>query len=80
MHAIVVDQEGSSGPVLIIFCFCTFCGLTFLLCFLWLWSNAFLVRHKHRHELIQPLGILIVKPADRRTIEIEYAEQSFTIK
>jgi len=38
------------------------------------------MRHKHGHELIQPFRILIVEPADSRTIEIEYAEQPFTVE
>src|SRR4026207_2186861 len=47
---------------------------------LWLWSYTFLVCHKHGHELVQPFRILIVEPADCLTIQIEHAEQSFTIK
>src|SRR6185503_17136427 len=53
---------------------CAFCA------FLWLRSNPFLMRHKHGHELIQPFRILIVEPAVSRTIEIEYAEQPFTVE
>jgi hypothetical protein len=35
------------------------------------------MRHKHRDQLIQSFCILVVEPSNRRTIEIEHAEQSF---
>src|SRR6185369_16983182 len=38
------------------------------------------MRDKHGHELVQTFRVLIVEPADRRTIEIEHADQSLTIK
>src|SRR5678815_3165102 len=36
--------------------------------------------HKHRYQLVQSFRILIVEPAECRTIEIQHAEQSLTIK
>src|SRR5689334_6958847 len=47
---------------------------------LWLKPEPFLVCHKHCSELIQTFRILIVEAADDRTVEIEYAQQSFTVK
>src|SRR5690242_11444839 len=35
---------------------------------------------KHSHQLVQPFGILIVEPANQRTIEIEHTEQTFAVK
>ena len=34
--------------------------------------------HEHRHEPVQTFGIFVVETANRRTIDIENAEQLFT--
>src|SRR5215216_2661304 len=49
--------------------FCFFCVLC---AFLWLRSEALPMRHKHRDQLIQTFSILIVEPADKRTVQIEH--------
>jgi len=37
------------------------------------------MRDKDSDELVQTLSVLIVKPADARTIEVQHTDQSFTI-
>src|SRR5215216_1745285 len=59
---------------------CTLLFFCALCAFLWLWSQSFFVSHKHCGQFVQPFSILIVEPADKRTIQIEDAEQSFAIK
>src|SRR6185503_5961199 len=38
------------------------------------------MRDENGDEFIQTLGVLIVKPANRGTVEIQYTKQSFAIK
>src|SRR5436190_9302655 len=42
--------------------------------------KSFFMCDKHRDQLIQPFGVLVVKPFQCRTIDVEHAEHSFAVE